>query len=190
MAEMISAIDLRSGHTFEYEGSVWQVLEQDFMKPGKGNAVMRVRMKNLRTGSIIQTTLNPNNKYKKCIIDKKEMLFSYIEGDSYVLMDNEDYSQLEVPASFFDWWKNFVVEGETNIMVMMCEGEILGVSTKDEKVVLEVTEAEPAVKGNTSQTARKKVKVSTGYELEVPLFIESGDKIIVNVNDGSYCSRA
>lgn len=188
--EMIAAIDLRAGHTFEYNGSVWQVLEQDFMKPGKGNAVMRVRMKDLRNGSIIQTTLNPNNKYKKCIIDKKEMLFSYVDGDNYVLMDNEDYSTLEMPASAFEWYKNFVVEGASTLIVMMCEGEVLGVTTKAEKVELEVTQAEPAVKGNTSQSARKKVTVETGYELEVPLFIEEGDRIIVNVNDGSYVSRA
>lgn len=188
--EMISAIDLRSGHTFEYEGGVWQVMEQDFMKPGKGNAVMRVRMKNLKTGAIVQTTLNPNNKYRVLVVDKKDMLFSYLEGDTYVLMDNEDYSTLEVPASYFDWWKNFVVEGESILQVLMCEGEILGVSTKDEKIVLEVTQAEPAVKGNTSQAARKKVTCSTGFQLEVPLFIEEGDKIIVNVNEGTYCSRA
>lgn len=187
--EMIAAIDLRSGHTFEYNGSVWQVLEQDFMKPGKGNAVMRVRMKDLRSGSIIQTTLNPNNKYRKCIIDKKEMLFSYVDGDNFVLMDNEDYSTLEIPASSFSC-KDFVVEGASTLIVMMCEGEVLGVTTKTEKVELEVVEAEPAVKGNTSQSARKKVKLETGYELEVPLFIEEGDRIIVNVNDGSYVSRA
>ncbi len=188
--EMISAIDLRAGHAFKYNNSVWQVLEQDFMKPGKGNAVMRVRMKDLRTGSIINTTLNPNNKYEKCMIDKKEMLFSYVDGDSYVFMDNEDYSQLEVPAENMSYWKNFIVEGESLVIVMMYEGEILGIQTKSEKVELEVTQAEPAVKGNTSQTARKKVILQTGYELEVPLFIEEGDRIIVNVNDGEYCSRA
>lgn len=188
--EMISAIDLRAGHAFEYNNSVWQVLEQDFMKPGKGNAVMRVRMKDLRTGSIINTTLNPNAKFKKCIIDKKEMLFSYIDGDSYVFMDNEDYTTIEIPAENLQWYKNFIVEGVTIVVVMMCEEEILGVQTKSEKVELEVTQAEPAVKGNTSQTARKKVTLETGYVLEVPLFIEEGDRIIVNVNDGSYCSRA
>lgn len=188
--EMISAIDLRAGHAFEYNNSVWQVLEQDFMKPGKGNAVMRVRMKDLRTGSIIQTTLNPNNKYKKCTIDKKEMLFSYVEGDQYVFMDNEDYSTLEIPSERLEYYKNFMIEGETICLVLLYEGEILGVQTKDEKVALEVTQAEPAVKGNTSQSARKKVTLQTGYELEVPLFIEEGDKIIVNVNEGTYVSRA
>lgn len=188
--EMIAAIDLRAGNTFEYNNSVWQVLDQNFMKPGKGNAVMRVRMKDLRSGSIIETTLNPNNKYKKCIIEKKEMLFSYTEGDMYVFMDNEDYSTLELPEKNLEWYKNFMIEGETNVLVMMCEGEVLGVQTKEEKITLTVTQAEPAVKGNTSQTARKKVTLETGFELEVPLFIEEGDKIIVNVNDGSYCSRA
>ena len=188
--EMISAIDLRAGHAFEYNNSVWQVLDQNFMKPGKGNAVMRVRMKDLKSGSIIETTLNPNAKFKKCIIDKKEMLFSYVDGDSYVFMDNEDYSQLEVPAENLKWYKNFIVEGVSAVIVMMCEEEILGIQTKSEKVELEVVHAEPAVKGNTSKTARKKVTLETGFEVEVPLFIEEGDKIIVNVNDGSYCSRA
>ncbi len=108
--EMIAAIDLRSGHTFEYNGSVWQVLEQDFMKPGKGNAVMRVKMKDLRTGSIIQTTLNPNNKYKVCEIDKKEMLYSYAEGDTYVFMDTEDYSTIELPKDRLEWYKYLIVE--------------------------------------------------------------------------------
>ncbi|MCI5939743.1 MAG: elongation factor P [Acholeplasmataceae bacterium] len=188
--EMISAIDLRAGHAFEYNGSVWQVLEQDFMKPGKGNAVMRVKMKDLKSGSIVQTTLNPNNKYRKCIIDKKDMLFSYVDGDSYVFMDNEDYTTIEVPAENLKWMKNFIVPGESNCVVSMCEGDILGVATKEEKVALTVSEAEPAVKGNTSQTARKKVTLETGFQVEVPLFIEEGDKVIVNVTDGSYCSRA
>lgn len=188
--EMISAIDLRAGHTFEYNNSIWLVLDQDFMKPGKGNAVMRVRIKDLRSGSIIETTLNPNNKYRKYTIDKKEMLFSYIEGDSYVFMDNEDYSQIEIPADKLKWYKNFIIEGETICLVMMCEGEILGVQTKAEKVELTVTQAEPAVKGNTAQSARKKVTLETGFVVEVPLFIEEGDKLIINVNDGSYCSRA
>jgi len=118
------------------------------------------------------------------------MLFSYIDGDSYVFMDNEDYTTIEIPAENLEWYKNFIVEGVTIVVVMMCEEEILGVQTKSEKVELEVTQAEPAVKGNTSQTARKKVTLETGYVLEVPLFIEEGDRIIVNVNDGSYCSRA
>lgn len=188
--EMIAAIDLRAGIAFEYNNSIWLVLSQDFMKPGKGNAVMRVHMKDLRTGSIIDTTLNPNNKYKKYTIDKKEMLFSYVEGDSYIFMDNEDYSTVEISKDKLEWYKNFMVEGETLCLVMVCDGEILGVQTKDEKVPLEVTQAEPAVKGNTSQSARKKVTLQTGFIVEVPLFIEEGDKIIVNVNDGSYCSRA
>ena len=176
--EMIAAIDLRAGIAFEYEGGVWQVMYQDFMKPGKGNAVMRVRMKNLRTGAIIETTLNPNNKYKKFTIDKN------------VFMDQDDYSQLEVDASFIEGCKYYLIEGETICLVLICEDEILGVSTKDEKVALEVVQAEPAVRGNTSQSARKKVTLQTGLVIEVPLFIEEGDKIIVNVNDNSYCSRA
>lgn len=188
--EMISAIDLRSGHAFKYNGSVWLVMEQDFMKPGKGNAVMRVRMKDLRTGSIVQTTLNPNNKYEKCTIDKLEVLYSYKENDTYVFMDTTDYTQIEIQEESLKWFKNFIVEGESICIVMMCEGEVLGVQTKDEKVPLTVTEAEPAIKGNTSQSARKKVTLETGLVVEVPLFIGEGDRIIVNVNDGCYCSRA
>jgi elongation factor P len=188
--EMIAAIDLRAGHAFKYNDSVWQVLEQDFMKPGKGNAVMRVRMKDLRSGSIINTTLNPNNKYEKCMIDKKDMLFSYIDGDSYVFMDNETYETVEVPAKNLEWYKNFIVEGVSNCVVMMYEGEILGIQTKSEKVELKVVKADPAVRGNTSQTAKKKVVLETGYELEVPLFIEEGDRIVVSTVEGTYSSRA
>ena len=188
--EMVSAIDLRAGMAFEYNNSIWLVLEQDFMKPGKGNAVMRVKMRDLRSGSIVATTINPNNKYKKCIIDKKDMLFSYVDGDTYVFMDNEDYSTIELPAERLEWYKNFIVEGETICQVMMCEGEVLGIQTKDEKVVLEVTQADPAVRGNTSQTARKKVTLQTGLVIEAPLFIEEGDKVIVSTIDGSYSSRA
>ena len=188
--EMISAIDLRAGHAFEYENSVWLVLEQDFMKPGKGNAVMRVKMKDLKTGSIVQTTLNPNNKYRKLTIDKKDVLFSYVDGDTYVFMDNEDYSTIDVPADLLKWMKNFIVPGESTCVLSMCEGDILGVMTKEEKVAITVTQSEPAVKGNTSQSARKKVTLETGFQVEVPLFIEKGDKIIVNVTNGLYCSRA
>lgn len=188
--EMIAAIDLRAGHAFKYNDSVWQVLEQDFMKPGKGNAVMRVRMKDLRSGSIINTTLNPNNKYEKCMIDKKDMLFSYIDGSAYVFMDNETYETIEVDEKYLPWYKNFIVEGVSICVVMMYEGEILGIQTKSEKVELTVTHAEPAIKGNTSQNARKKVILETGFELEVPQFIEEGDKVIVNTVEGTYSSRA
>lgn len=187
---MISAIDLRAGMAFDYNNSVWLVLEQDFMKPGKGNAVMRVRMKDLRTGSIVATTINPNNKYKLYDLEKKDMLFSYIDGDNYVFMDNEDYSTIELPKEKLEWYKNFIVEGESICQVLTCEGEVLGIQTKDEKVVLEVVQADPAIKGNTAQSARKKVTLSTGWVLETPLFIEEGDKIIVQTVDGSYCGRA
>ena len=118
------------------------------------------------------------------------MLFSYVDGDTYVFMDNEDYSTIELPADRLEWYKNFIVEGETICQVMMCEGEVLGIQTKDEKVTLEVTQADPAVRGNTSQTARKKVTLQTGLVIEAPLFIEEGDKVIVSTIDGSYSSRA
>jgi len=188
--EMIAAIDLRAGIAFEYNNSIWLVLEQDFMKPGKGNAVMRVKMKDLRTGSTVATTINPNNKYKVCDIEKKDMLFSYVDGDNYVFMDNEDYSTVELPKEKLEWYKNFIVEGETVCQLMICEGEVLGVQTKAEKVTLTVTQADPAIKGNTAQSARKKVTLETGWVLEAPLFIEEGDKIIVQTVDGSYCGRA
>ena len=188
--EMISAKDLRSGHAFKYNDSVWQVLEQEFNKPGKGQAKMIIRMKDLRTGSIINTTLLPDEKYENCIIDKKDMLFSYIDGDSYVFMDNETYETVEVPAANLEWYKNFIVEGVSNCVVMMYEGEILGIQTKSEKVELKVVKADPAVRGNTSQTAKKKVVLETGYELEVPLFIEEGDVLVINTVEGTYCSRA
>ena len=105
-------------------------------------------------------------------------------------MDNETYETVEVPAKNLEWYKNFIVEGVSNCVVMMYEGEILGIQTKSEKVELKVIKADPAVRGNTSQTAKKKVVLETGFELEVPLFIEEGDVLVVNTVEGTYCSRA
>lgn len=188
--DMISAIDLRAGDAFEYNGSVWQVLDQNFMKPGKGNAVMRVQMREFKSGSQIWTTFNPSAKFKKCEIDKRDMLFSYINGDNYVFMDSETYEELELSADQLGIYKDYIVEGQTVCTIMMCEDDILGIQTKTEKVELEVVECDPGVKGDTAQNARKKAKLETGLIIDVPLFIEAGDRIVVSTVDGQYRSRA
>lgn len=184
---MVSTNDFKTGMTIEYNGDIYQVLSFQHIKPGKGQAFVHSSIKNLRTGSTITYNFRPDLKLKKAIIEKNEMQYIYNTSDTYSFMDNATYEQLDIPASSLKWEKQFMLEG-TMVTVIQYETEILGVQLK-EKVSLEVEECDPGVKGNTAANARKKATLETGYILEVPLFINRGDKIIVSTIDGSYSSR-
>jgi elongation factor P len=185
---VISTSDFKTGVTFQYEDQLWIILEFQHVKPGKGAAFVRTRIRNLRTKAVVDKTFRAGEKMEKAQIDKESMVYSYSMGDTFVFMNNETYEQLELDKSKLPDVVDFLIEG-MDVQVTMFDQEILGI-TVPEKVILEVTVADPAVKGSTAQSATKQAVVETGYSLQVPLFVEVGDKIVVNTTTGKYDTRA
>lgn len=185
---MITTNDFKTGITIQSDGHLWLVIEFQHVKPGKGSAFVRSKLRNLRTGAVIDKTWRAGEKVATAHIDKSKMIYSYAMGDTHVFMDNETYEQVEIQKAQMEHQLNFIIEG-MEVQVISFEGEILGVEIA-EKVTLEVTQADPAVKGNTATNATKDCIVETGYKLQVPLFVNQGDKVIINTNTGKYDKRA
>lgn len=185
---MILTSDFRTGMTIEYDGNIYQIIEFMHVKPGKGQAFVRTKLRNMRTGSITDYSFNAGEKVEQAIIEKKKMQYVYATNDAFVFMDNETFEQIEMPKQKMEWEANFLLEG-IEVEVVDYNGEILGINLP-EKVVLEVTESIPAVAGNTATNALKEVTLETGFLVKVPMFIEQGDKIVVSTIDGKYSSRA
>jgi len=184
----ININDIKNGMTIIMDGNLYVIQEFQHVKPGKGPAFVRIKLKNLRTGSTTEDTFNTNIKITKAHIDKVTVSYLYSSGDSYVFMNNESYEQFEVPVSRLEEEKNFIKEG-MELTIDFYEGEIIGI-TLPEKVEYEVVETEPAVKGNTATNASKDATIETGFVVKVPLFITTGEKIIVSTKDGKYSGRA
>ena len=184
----ININDIKNGMTIIMDGNLCTIQEFQHVKPGKGPAFVRIKLKNLRTGSTVEDTYNTNLKIQTAHIDRTEVSFLYSAGDNYTFMNNETYEQIEVPAKVLADNIKFIKEGLT-INLDIYEGEIIGV-TLPEKVEYEVIETEPAVKGNTTNNANKDAKIETGYTVKVPLFINQGEKILVSTKDGKYSGRA
>ena len=184
----ININDIKNGMTIIMDNNLYQIVEFQHVKPGKGSAFVRMKLKNLRTGSITEDTYNTNIKIQKAHIDRMPMQYLYSAGDNYVFMNNETYEQVEISAKTLGDQVKFIKEG-LDITVDYYEGEILGI-TLPEKIEYEVIETEPAVKGNTTNNAQKDAKIETGYVVKVPLFINEGERIIISTKDGKYSSRA
>lgn len=184
----ININDIKNGMTIVMDGNLCTIQEFQHVKPGKGPAFVRMKLKNLRTGSTVEDTYNTNIKIEKAHVDKINVQYLYASGDNYTFMNNETYEQLEVPAERLGDNKKYIKEG-LDIQIDVYEGEIIGI-TLPEKVEYEVIETEPAVKGNTTNNATKDAKLETGFTVRVPLFIEQGERIIVSTKDGKYSSRA
>ena len=184
----ININDIKNGMTIIIDGNLCNIVEFQHVKPGKGPAFVRIKLKNLRTGSIVENTYNTNIKVTKAHIDKIHAQYLYNMGDSYVFMNNETYEQIEIAKDLLGDSVNFIKEG-TEIDVDFYEGEIIGI-TLPEKMEFEIVETEPAVKGNTATNATKDAKIETGYVVKVPLFINEGEKIVISTKDGKYSSRA
>ena len=185
---MISVNDLKNGLTLELDNGLWSVVEFLHVKPGKGAAFVRTKLRNFRTGANIEYSFNAGVKVEQAMIEKRKMQYSYNSGDTYCFMDMETWEQLDIPAERMKWEANFLLEG-AEIEIVMYGSEVLGINIP-EKIVLEVTESSPAVAGNTATNALKEVTLETGFKVKVPMFIEQGDKIIVTTFDGKYSSRA
>ena len=184
---MVNVNDIKNGMTIEVDGNIYTILEFQHVKPGKGAAFVKMKLKNLRTGSIIEQTFNSSTKVGKAMIEKKTMQYLYNNGDNYVFMDMGDYSQIELPLSQIKDESKFLTEN-SEVNIMYYNSEMLGVNLP-EKVELQVVKTEPGIKGNTATTATKEAELNTGLVIRVPLFIDEGDIVIVSTSDGKYVSR-
>ncbi|MBT2645905.1 elongation factor P [Bacillus sp. ISL-34] len=185
---MISVNDFRTGVTIEVDNGIWQVIEFQHVKPGKGAAFVRSKLRNLRTGSIQEKTFRAGEKVAKAHIENRKMQYLYASGDSHVFMDNETYDQIELPASSIERELKFLKEN-MEVHIMTFQAETLGVELPN-TVELEVAETEPGIKGDTSSGGTKSAVLETGLTVQVPFFINQGDKLLINTNEGSYVSRA
>jgi len=184
----ININDIKNGMTIIIDGNLCQIVEFQHVKPGKGSAFVRIKLRNLRTGAVVENSYNTNIKIERARIDRMPMQFLYSDGSSFVFMNTETYDQIEVPAEKLEQEKRFLKEG-LEIQLDYYEGELLGV-TLPEKIEFEVTETEPATKGNTTNNALKDATIETGYTVKVPMFINQGERIIISTRDGKYSSRA
>ncbi len=180
--------DIKNGMTLILEGKLVTIVDFQHVKPGKGPAFVRIKYRDLRTGSTIEDTFNTNLKLEKAHVEKMQMQFLYKENDNYVFMNTNDYSQMEVSSSIIGDDAKFLKEGLV-IEIQMYEGEILGI-VLPEKIDYKVTETTDAVKGNTTNNAMKDATIESGYTIKVPMFISEGETIIVSTKDGKYVSRA
>jgi elongation factor P len=185
---MINVGDLRPGMTFQYEGNLYVVLQYSHNKTARAAANIRVKMKNMRTGSTTEVTFGNNEKVQRAHIEKRKMQFLYDSGDMFIFMDNETYEQIEIPSDRVEWEKNFLKPSD-EVEIRFFESEVLDVALPV-KMTFTITETAPAVKGDTVTSATKDATIETGFQIKVPLFIEEGEQVIVNTEDGKYDSRA
>ena len=185
---LIDINDIKNGMTVIMDGKLCQVQEFQHVKPGKGAAIVKVKLRNLKTGAITVESYNSTIKVEKAHIDKKPMTYLYKDGDNYVFMDSETYEQVSVPEVQLEEEKKFLKEN-LEIKINFYEGEIIGLDLP-EKIEFEVVDTTDAVKGNTTNNAMKDATVETGYTVKVPLFIQQGEHIIISTVDGKYSSRA
>jgi len=185
---MISVNDFKTGLTVEVEGGIWRVIDFQHVKPGKGAAFVRSKLRNLRTGAIQEKTFRAGEKVGKAQIDNNKMQYLYADGDSHVFMDNNTFEQVELQASALEDELQYLKEN-MNVSIMMYEGEVIGVELP-KTVELEVTETEPGIKGDTASGASKSATLETGLTIQVPLFVNQGDVLVINTEEGSYVSRA
>ncbi len=185
---MVNANDIKNGMTILFEDNIYVVLEFSHVKPGKGAAFVKAKLKNLRTGSIVEKTFNSSIKLERAMIQKIDMQYLYNSGESYNFMNMETYEQIEIPVSRLGDDAKFLKEN-LSVNITFYEGEVLGIILPD-KIEYTITKTEPAVKGNTTNNATKEATIETGLVIKVPLFIEEGENVVVSTSDGKYVSRA
>ena len=184
---MISAGDFRNGKTLEIEGTVYQILEFQHVKPGKGAAFVRTKLKDIKNGGVIERSFRPTEKFPEARIDRKDMQYLYQDGDLYYFMDNDTYEQIALGSELIGDALKFVKENE---MCKVCShnGNVFSIEPPL-FVELQVTDTEPGFKGNTATGATKPAIVETGAQVNVPLFVENGEVIKIDTRTGEYLSR-
>ncbi len=184
---MITAGDFRNGLTFDMDGSVMQIIEFQHVKPGKGAAFVRTKLRNVITGAVIEKTFNPTDKYPTALVERKDMQYLYNDGELYYFMDMETYEQLPIDASKLGDNFKFVKE-EMMCKIMSYKGTVFGVEPPM-FVELKVTETEPGFKGDTATGASKPATLETGATIKVPLFVDIGDVLRIDTRTGEYLER-
>jgi elongation factor P len=184
---MINVNDFKTGVTIIHEGNIYQVLEFQHVKPGKGAAFVRAKLKNLRTGSTIEYTFNSATKVERAIVEKRPMQYLYSMGDTYYFMNMDTYEQVELKKDVIGSQTHYLQEN-AEVEIVTFEGQILDIILPD-KIELKVVKTEPAVKGNTTSNATKDAELETGLVVKVPLFVDQDEVIIVSTKDGKYVSR-
>ena len=184
----ISTNDFKNGMTLQLEGGLFQVVEFQHVKPGKGGAFVRTTLKNVRSGAVVDRTFRAAEKVEQARLDKREMQFLYRDGTDFVFMDNESYDQMNVPPEVLGDSANFMIVGMSAILQMFGD-EIVGTELPA-SVELSVTDTEPGIQGDRVSGARKPATLETGHVLQVPLFVNVGDKLKVDTRSGDYITRA
>jgi elongation factor P len=184
---MVSAGDFRNGLTFEMDGSVMQIIEFQHVKPGKGAAFVRTKLRNVISGAVVETTFNPTAKFPAAVIERKDMEYSYRDGDLCYFMDLETFDQVPINADKLPDNFKFVKEGMT-VRLMSYKGNVFSVEPPM-FVELLVTKSEPGAKGNTATNATKPATLETGAEIKVPMFINEGDVLKIDTRTGEYLER-
>jgi elongation factor P len=185
---MISSSDFRTGLTLEIDGNVWQIIDFQHVKPGKGAAFVRTKIKNVQTGAVVERTFNPNEKLPPAHVETKGMQYLYENDGLYTFMDNETYEQMELNKDQIGDSLRFLKEN-MDIKIQSFKGAIIGLVLPN-TVELTVTECEPSVKGDTATGATKLATLETGYVVRVPLFINEGEVLAIDTRTGNYISRA
>ncbi len=185
---MISVNDFRTGLTIVVDGQLYRVLDFQHVKPGKGAAFVRSKLRNLRNGSVNEKTFRAGEKVEKAMIENRKMQYLYAQGDEHVFMDLESYEQIELASVQIEDELKYLLEN-MEVHIQSYQGEMLGIELPN-TVVLTVAETEPGIKGDTASGGSKPAKMETGLMVNVPFFVNEGDKLIINTTDGSYVSRA
>ncbi len=185
---MISTNDFRTGTTVEIDGGAWQVVDFQHVKPGKGAAFVRAKLKNLKTGAVVERTFNAGEKMPKAHVENRPMQYLYENDGLYTFMDNETFDQIELTREQLGSGLNFLKEN-MNIGVSFFQGNIIGIELPN-SVELVVAETEPGIRGDTATGGTKIAKMETGYNVKVPLFIETGEVLRIDTRTGDYIERA
>ena len=185
---MVTAGDFRNGVTFEMDGNVYSIIEFQHVKPGKGAAFVRTKIRNVISGAVTEKPFNPNDKYPTAFIERKDMEYLYNDGDLYYFMDSETYEQLPISPNVLGDNFRFVKENMV-CKVLSYKGNVFGIEPPN-FVELQVTETEPGVKGDTATNVTKPATLETGAEIKVPIFINEGEMIRVDTRTGEYMERA
>ncbi len=185
---MITAGDFRNGVTFEMDGNVYSIIEFQHVKPGKGAAFVRTKIRNVISGAVTEKTFNPNDKYPTAYIERKDMQYVYADGSLYYFMDMETFDQIPINESILGDNFKFVKE-EMMCKVLSYKGNVFGVEPPN-FVELQVTKTDPGFKGDTATNATKPATLETGAEIKVPLFIDEGEMIRIDTRTGEYMERA
>ncbi len=185
---MVTAGDFKNGVTFEMDGKVYSIIEFQHVKPGKGAAFVRTKIRDVINGSVVEKTFSPTDKFPTAFIERKEMEYSYEDGGLYYFMDQETYDMVPVDASNLDDNFKFVKENMV-CKILSYKGNVFGVEPPT-FVTLQVTQTDPGFKGDTATNATKPATLETGAEIKVPLFIDEGESINIDTRTGEYLSRA